>query len=97
MPTPDGCRLRVAVGKSVTGGSAVWHYRSVTQRRLAGATAALAAFLTALTIGYLAYAVDPTNRNGGGLTIVLALALFGTPATAAWWFASKLWKAQPPK
>jgi hypothetical protein len=69
----------------------------VTQRLLAGATATVAAFLTALTIGYLVYAFDSTNRNGGGLTIGLALVLFGTPAAAAWWFASKLWKARPPK
>jgi hypothetical protein len=69
---------------------------SVTHRILAGATAAVALFMTALVIVYLAYAFDSTNRNGGGLTIGAAL-LFGGPATAAWWFASKLWQARPPK
>ncbi|MGH8990996.1 MAG: hypothetical protein ACRDZ7_05650 [Acidimicrobiia bacterium] len=67
----------------------------MTHRVLAGATAAVAAFLTAMTIVYVVYAFDSTNHNGVGFTMGLALVAFGTPALAAWWFASKLWNGRP--
>lgn len=95
VPMPSGFAPEVAVGSG--GGGATppsGTIDDVTHRILAGATAAVAAFLTAMTIGYVVYAFDSTNQNGVGFTIGLALVVFGTPAIAAWWFASKLWNAR---
>jgi hypothetical protein len=59
------------------------------RRRLAAALTGLVSLALGLTtMAYIAYAFDASNRNGSGLTVVLALVLFGIPAvtvgTLAW-------------
>lgn len=67
------------------------------RRRWAAALTGLVSLALGLTtMAYIAYAFDASNRNGGILTVVLALVLFGIPAVTVGTVAWFLWKPRRP-
>ena len=64
---------------------------------MAAALTGLVSLALALTtMAYIAFASDASNPNGSGLTVVLALVLFGLPAVTVGTLACWLWKTRRP-